>query len=180
VLKKTITYTDFNGVEQTEEFHFHLSAEKLLELEATLPGGFEKYVEQIMESQDGARILELFKRLIASSIGKVSEDGKQFVQNDKIREAFTQTNAYTALFLELGSSAETAAAFFNGIVPKDLAAQAEKMQAGGGDTETRERENTPRPEILGGPRKIISKSDAEQMGRDELFQKMQQGYEIES
>lgn len=180
MLKKTITYKDFNGEQQTEEFHFHLSAEKLLELEATLPGGFEKHVERILESQDGAQILELFKRLITSSIGRVSEDGKRFVQNDEIRDSFTQTNAYSALFLELGGDAETAAAFFNGIVPSDLAAQAEKMKAGGGDIVTRERETTSRPEILGGPKKVISRADAEKMGRDELFQKMQQGYEIES
>jgi hypothetical protein len=180
VLKKTITYTDYNGNEQSEEFHFHLSAEKLLELEATLPGGFEKHLERILESQDGAQILELFKRLITMSIGQVSEDGKRFLQTDDIRDAFTQTNAYTRLFLELGQDAETAAEFFNGIVPKDLAEQAEKMKAGGGDYVTRERSTTPRPEILGGPKKVISKADAEKMGRDELFQKMQQGYEIES
>jgi hypothetical protein len=175
VLKKTIKYTDFNGNEQSEEFHFHLSAEKLLELEATLPGGFEQHVDRIMASEDGAQILELFKRLISMSIGKVSEDGKRFVQNDEIHDAFTQTNAYTKLFLELGSSADIAAKFFNGIVPNDLAVQAAKMQAGGGDSATRERVNTSPP-----VRKIISKADAETMGRDELFQKMQQGYEIES
>jgi hypothetical protein len=180
VLKKTITYTDFNGTPQTEEFHFHLSAEKLLELETTLPGGFEKHVAHILESEDGAQILELFKRLITMSIGQVSEDGKRFVQSDTIRRDFTQTNAYTSLFLELGQNAETAAAFFNGIVPADLAAQAEKMKAGGGDSATREWVTTPRPEILGGPRKFISKEDAEKMGRDELFQKMMEGYEIES
>jgi hypothetical protein len=175
VLKKTITYKDFNDVEQSDEFHFHLSAEKLLELEATLPGGFEAHVENILKSQDGAQILELFKRLIRYSIGHVSEDGKRFVQNDAITNDFVQTNAYTALFLELGSDADTAAAFFNGIVPQDLAEQAEKMTASGGDSASRERVTTPAP-----TRKVISKEDAEKMGRDELFQKMMEGYEIES
>lgn len=178
MLKKTITYKDFNEVEQSDEFHFHLSAEKLLELEATLPGGFEKHVERIMKSGDGAQILELFKRLIRYSIGQVSEDGKRFVQTEEITNDFVQTNAYTKLFLELGSDEEIAAQFFNGIIPKDLAAQAEAMTAGGGDSATRERVTTPNP--VEKTRKIISKSDAEQMGRDELFQKMQQGYEIES
>lgn len=177
MLKKTITYKDFNGVEQSDEFHFHLSAEKLLELEATLPGGFEKYVARIMKSGDGAQILELFKRLIRLSIGHVSEDGKRFVQTDEITNEFVETNAYTKLFLELGSDEKIAAKFFNGIIPQDLADQAEKMTAGGGDGATRARATTPKPTET---RKIISKSDAEQMGRDELFAKMQQGYEIES
>jgi hypothetical protein len=177
VLKKTIKYKDFNDVEQSDEFHFHLSAEKLLELEASLPGGFESHVDHIMKSGDGAQILELFKRLIRYSIGHVSEDGKRFVQTDEITNDFVQTNAYSKLFLELGSSEEIAAQFFNGIVPKDLAVQAEKMTAGGGDSATRERVTTPKPDVT---RKIISKADAEKMGRDELFQKMQKGYEIES
>lgn len=177
MLKKTIKYTDFNGVEQAEEFHFHLSAEKLLELEATLPGGFEKHVDRIMASGDGAQILELFKRLISMSIGKVSEDGKRFIQTDEIHDAFTQTNAYTKLFLELGSNENIAAKFFNGIVPTELAVQAAKMQAGGGDVVTREGATTPVPEE---PTKIISRADVEKMSGDELLQKMQQGYTIKT
>jgi len=179
LLKKSITYTDFNDVEQTETFTFHLSPPKLMELEASLPGGLEKHMARLMKANDGAQILELFQKLIQLSIGEVSEDGKRFVQNDDIRDNFVQTNAYTVLFLELGSDEDAAAQFFNGIVPKDLAKQVDKLQSGptGPQGEREVVEATP-----SGPLgvKVISKAEARAMGRDELFQKMQEGYVLET
>jgi hypothetical protein len=182
VLKKTITYKDFNDVEQSDEFHFHLSAEKLLELEATLPGGFEEYVERIMKSGDGAQILELFKRLIRYSIGHVSDDGKRFVQTEEITNNFVQTNAYTKLFLELGSSEELAAQFFTAIIPKDLAAQAEAMTAGGSDSITRQREmveSTPTEPERGITEKYISYEDAQQLDKKVLDQMLKDGWIVQ-
>lgn len=178
MLKKSITYKDFNDVVQTETFAFHLSPPKLMELDGMWPGGLEKHMQRIMESKDGALIIELFQKLIQLSIGEVSEDGRRFVQNDEIRDNFIQTNAYTALFLELGSSEDVATAFWNGIVPQDLAEQLEKMKTEATpQTERQVAEATPdnRP-----PRKVISAADAKRMGRDELFQKVREGYEIQT
>ncbi len=177
MLKKSITYTDFNDVEQTETFTFHLSPPKLMELETSYPGGLAAHMERLQKSNDGAQALELFQKMIKLSIGEVSEDGKRFVQNDEILNNFVESNAYTVLWLELGSSEKVAAQFFNGIVPQDLAAQIDKVQGGptGPQGERAVAESTP----VEMPRKIISASDAKAMGRDELFQKMQQGYVIE-
>jgi hypothetical protein len=180
VLKKSITYKDFNDVEQTETFAFHLSPPKLMELEAKWPGGLEKHMERIMESGDGAQILELFQTLIQMSIGQVSEDGKRFVQNDEIRDGFIQTNAYTVLFLELGANEQTAADFFNGIVPKDLADQLEKVNTENPpQVERAVAESTPIDAALP-KRKVLSVAEARRMGRDELFAKVKEGYEIQT
>jgi hypothetical protein len=175
VLKKSITYTDFNDVEQTETFAFHLSPPKLMELEATWPGGLEKHMQRIMKDNDGAQILELFQKVIKLSIGEVSEDGKRFVQNDEIRDNFVQTNAYTQLFLELGSNERVAADFWNGIVPKDLAKQLEKISdKDDAQAQRRVAEATPPQDTT--PEKVITAAEAKNMTRAELVQKMQQGY----
>jgi hypothetical protein len=176
VLKKSITYTDFNDNEVTEEFHFHLSPPDLISLESSYPGGFEKHVDTIMASKDGGQILNLFQKLIQLSIGRVSEDGKRFEKSEEIRNAFLQTNAYSALFMELGSSEETAAAFWNAIMPKDLAAQIEKIERpGGSQAERAVVESTPvRHE------KVMTQAEAVALDQDRLIRRMKDGWVIQS
>jgi len=74
-------------------------------------------LEKIVASQDTKRIIEVFKDLILKSYGEKSPDGKRFVKNQELRDAFSQTEAYSELFLELATNPEAAAAFVNGIVP---------------------------------------------------------------
>jgi hypothetical protein len=118
VLKKSITYEDFNGVTQTEDFHFHLSQAELVEMEATTRGGLGNYLNRIIETNDGAAIIHEFKRLIDLSIGQVSDDGKRFVKNEEIRQTFRESPAYSVLFMELATDAEKSAEFVTGIIPK--------------------------------------------------------------
>lgn len=46
MLKKTITYTDCNDVERTEDFYFNLSKAEVIEMELTTTGGMTKVIEK--------------------------------------------------------------------------------------------------------------------------------------
>lgn len=120
MLKKSITYTNFNDEEVTEDFYFHLSKAELVEMEMGKPGGLEKYLRRIIESEDGAAIMDEFKKLILKAYGRKSHDGTRFVKNDDLREEFLSSEAYSALFMELVTDAGAAAAFVNGIVPQNI------------------------------------------------------------
>jgi hypothetical protein len=117
MLKKTITYTDFDGNERKEDFYFNLTKAEVAEMEMSTEGGLVKMIEKIVAAQDRKRIIELFKDLILNSYGEKSPDGKRFIKNQDLRDAFAQTEAYSELFMELATNAELAAAFVNGIVP---------------------------------------------------------------
>ena len=39
MLKKTITYTDYNGMTRTEDFYFNLSMAEVAEMEMSTAGG---------------------------------------------------------------------------------------------------------------------------------------------
>lgn len=52
MLKKTITYTDYNGVERTEDFYFNLTKSELLVLEMGTTGGLTEMVEKIVAAQE--------------------------------------------------------------------------------------------------------------------------------
>lgn len=121
MLKKTITYTDYNDATVTEDFYFNLSKAELIEMQVSESGGFDTLVKKIVESKDQAKLMALFKTILLKSYGIKTEDGKRFIKNDNITEAFKQTEAYSTLFMELVSDADAASNFIKGILPRDLA-----------------------------------------------------------
>lgn len=129
MLKKTITYTDFDGVERTEDFYFNLSKMELTEMEITTPGGMAAKLENITKAQNVPEIYEIFKGLVLKAYGEKSEDGRHFRKNATISEEFSQTEAYSVLMMELLADENKAAEFFNGIVPADLNKQIEEAKA---------------------------------------------------
>lgn len=126
MLKKTITYTDYNEVEHTEDFYFNLSKAELAELETTVPGGFGAMIDKIIKAGDTVKLAELFKDIICRSYGVKSDDGKRFIKNKETLDAFLESEAYSELYFELATNADKAAAFVTGILPKDIRALAEK------------------------------------------------------
>lgn len=120
MLKKTITYTDYNGTERTEDFYFNLNQAEMIEMETGISGGYVEWVESVVKAKDGPTIMKLFKDFIAKSYGIKSPDGVRFEKSEAISTAFMQTEAYNILFLELVTDADAAAAFVNAIVPKAI------------------------------------------------------------
>lgn len=126
MLKKTITYTDYNNNERTEDFYFNLTKAELMEMEMSTNGGLAEMINKIVASQDAPSIIKIFKELVLKAYGEKSLDGKRFIKNDDIREEFSQTEAYSQLFMELATDADAAAAFVNGIMPAGLSQEEAK------------------------------------------------------
>ena len=120
MLKKTITYTDYNDMERTEDFYFNLTKAEIMEMEMSTSGGLAEMIQRIVAAQDAPAIVKIFKDLVLKAYGEKSPDGKRFIKNDEIRDAFAQTEAYSQLFMELATDADAAAKFINGIVPADV------------------------------------------------------------
>lgn len=118
MLKKTITYTDFNGVERTEDFYFNLTKAEIAEMELEVPGGMTTMIERITKTQDTPSLIKVFKDLILRSYGKKSDDGRRFIKNKELVDEFKDSEAYSELFMELATNADAASAFVNGITPK--------------------------------------------------------------
>jgi hypothetical protein len=117
MLKKTISYTDYNGVERTEDFYFNLTKAEVMEMEMGTVGGLSEKINKVIASKDPATIIIIFKDLVLGAYGEKSADGKHFIKNDEIKIAFSQTEAYSDLFMLLATDAKEATSFVNGIVP---------------------------------------------------------------
>ena len=120
MIKKTVTYVDYNGVERTEDFYFNLSKAEVAEMELSVEGGFSKMLEEIVASKDNVKIVNLFKQMVLKAYGEKSADGRRFMKSEEISKAFSETEAYSEIFMELALNSDQAAAFVNGRMPANL------------------------------------------------------------
>lgn len=122
MIKKTAVYTDFNGNERTEDCYFHFSEPELLDLESSVEGGFfTKTVTDIIKAKDGLKLSILMKDLMLKAYGVKSADGKRFIKSEDISKEFSQTEAFSTLFMQLITDAKASADFVNLLVPKSFA-----------------------------------------------------------
>lgn len=117
MIKKTITYTDYNGLERTEDFWFNITEAEALEMEMSTTGGYCDMIRRVVAAQDMPTIINVFKDFIFKAYGEKSPDGKRFVKSEELSTAFSQTEAYSQLYMELATDADKAAEFINGVIP---------------------------------------------------------------
>ena len=117
MLKETITYTDYNGSERTEDFYFNLTKAEIMEMELSTTGGLSEMISRIVAAKDAPAIIKVFKDLILKAYGQKSADGKRFIKSEELSNEFAQTEAYSILFMRLATDADAAAKFVNKIVP---------------------------------------------------------------
>ena len=93
MLKKTITYKDYNGVERTEDFYFNLSKAEAMEMELSITGGLTEMIRKIVAAQDTPTIIATFKQIILKAYGEKSPDGRRFIKSEELSKAFSETEA---------------------------------------------------------------------------------------
>lgn len=122
MLKKTMTYTDFNGEERTEDFYFNITKAELVELEHGVDGGLSGELQRMIAAKDAKKTIETFKHILFVAYGEKAPDGRRFMKSQEISRSFAETEAYSDLFMDLATNAEHAAAFIKAIVPKETGA----------------------------------------------------------
>ena len=126
MIKKTVTYTDFDGNERTEDFYFHLTEQELAEWELSVDGGLSGVLSRIINSNDNKKLVEIFKDLLVKSYGVKTPDGRAFIKNQEVLNDFIYTQAFSDIYMELATDAKAASEFVNGIIPANVAAKAKE------------------------------------------------------
>lgn len=124
MLKKSITYTDYNGVERTEDFYFNLNKAEVTEMELSVDGGYSELIKRVANSIDPKEIINIFKTIILNSYGEKSLDGRRFMKKDKngnpLSRNFEATEAFVNLYVELATDSNKAAEFINAVFPNKV------------------------------------------------------------
>lgn len=120
MLKKTMTYTDFNGNVRTEDFYFNLTKAEALDFQTSVHGGLSTMLKRLVATEDLPGLMKIFRDLVRASYGVKSDDGRRFMKSEELTRAFVETQAYSDLYTELATNDEEAAKFIKAILPPDL------------------------------------------------------------
>lgn len=162
MLKKSITYVNFNDEEVTEDFYFNLSKAELVKMEVSRDGGLKDHLERIVATNNGKEIIAEMEKIVQAAYGVKSPDGKKFIKTPELWEEFKSSEAYSVFFMELVTQADTAAEFINSVIPRDLQEQVSKAQMEiGAETNTTDEPTPDNP-------KKLTESDVREMDPDEL------------
>lgn len=115
--KRTISYTDFDGNERTEDFYFNITKAEATQLELSVPGGMKQLLENIIQTKDHVKLIEYFTKLVDWSYGVKSPDGRKMMKSKEILDDFRATAAYSDFYCELASNDQLAAEFIRKIFP---------------------------------------------------------------
>lgn len=118
MIKWPITYTDYNGDEVTEDFYFNLNKAEIMEMNLEANGAYSEYLQMIVDQRDGAKLAHEFKRLILKSYGEKSPDGRRFTKSNEMSAAFSQTEAYSELYMLLMTDQKACEKWIQGIMPQ--------------------------------------------------------------
>ena len=123
--KITETYTDYDGNQRTEDFYFNYSEAELADLQFSVSGGLAGMIDKIIKTNDMPKLVELFRELIQKAYGEKSNDGRRFIKSPELTKEFTETVAYSQIYMRLATDSKAAQEFINKVVPKSMK---DKMQ----------------------------------------------------
>lgn len=123
--KITETYTDYDDNQRTEDFYFNYSEAELTDLQFSVSGGLAGMIDKIIKTNDMPKLVELFRELIQKAYGEKSNDGRRFIKSPELTKEFTETVAYSQIYMRLATDSKAAQEFINKVVPKSMK---DKMQ----------------------------------------------------
>lgn len=115
MFKHTIAYTDFNGNERKEDFYFHLSVPEVIRLEAEIGKPLDQYTKELAADMNLEKLLNFLEKVILSSYGRKTSDGKSFYKSKELRAEFENSQPYAELFEQLLTNPELAKRFGQGV-----------------------------------------------------------------
>lgn len=134
MIKKTVSYENFNGDKVTKDLYFNLTKFEATEFALDLPDEITSEVSKeganaanmdsvskIVQKLGGKGIIDFIRKLVLKAYGIKSEDGERFEKSEKISTEFSQTMAFDTLMMELLTNDEEASRFINGVIPAELA-----------------------------------------------------------
>ena len=123
--KITETYTDYDDNQRTEDFYFNYSEAELTDLQFSVSGGLAGMIDKIIKTNDMPKLVELFRALSQKAYGEKSNDGRRFIKSPELTKEFTETVAYSQIYMRLATDSKAAQEFINKVVPKSMK---DKMQ----------------------------------------------------
>ena len=131
--KYTVTFTDYNDVEHTEDLYFHLSEEELLQIAKNDPDFSPAKLDALRKSEDPIAMFLMVRKVVGLAFGVKSEDGWYFDKKCQKATNFLNSAACEKFLDDLISSEDpnVLVKFFEQVFPKSFMEKLKKAQAEG-------------------------------------------------
>lgn len=125
MIKRTVTYKDFDGNPVSEDYCFHMMEADFVDLDFKYEeyGGLRGYLTQLVkdiqekgENAPKRPMYEFLKEMISVSVGK--RVGNRFDRSPEVKDRFFQTGAYSGFLMDLLNDPEGIPTFIDGITPE--------------------------------------------------------------
>lgn len=125
MLKKEITFTNFNDEEVTKTYWFNLNKLQAMKL-VSANGGIDKYLSKVVEDKNTEKFIDFVENLVIDAYGRRDEnDPEVFDTSDEAKAAFKKSPAFDEFVYFLLTSEDALIEFILMILPKDMR---EKLQ----------------------------------------------------
>lgn len=120
MLKKEISYTDFNGESHKENHYFHLSNAEIGRMQVKMDGKYIDHLKMLVKGEHVEELYDIFYNLILDSYGEKSLDGTRFIKTPEKRAEFESSIAFDTLFSELISDMDKMSEFTKHVIPSGM------------------------------------------------------------
>lgn len=106
MLKRTVTFNGFDGKEHTQDIYLNVTRPEVFKfmkahgIASTENAGedFQTYIKDTITKNDVVEMMDMIEEILLLAYGEKDEDGVHFRKSPAIREEFSSSLAYEALF----------------------------------------------------------------------------------
>lgn len=121
MIKKHISYHDFDGDQREDDFYFSLNQVQFARINGLFPNGLEEYLNKIIKDKNADELFRVVDILVSEAYGE--RQGNSFVKvapnGQKLSDFFVNTEAYDNLITELLKDDKSLLDFLTGCLHQD-------------------------------------------------------------
>lgn len=126
MLKKEITFTNFNDEEVTKTYWFNLNKLQAMKL----VGGIDSYLQEVVKKKDTEKFIDFVEGVVLDAYGaRDDEDPDVFDTSAEAKEKFKKSPAFSELVYSLLTSEDAFVTFLLDILPKSMREQLQTEMA---------------------------------------------------
>lgn len=130
MIKKQVTYTDYNGNIVTEDLYFDMSSLAFTKFaakygdfsvvdpnsEGSTAQAVKAFIEKVTRENNLAKMIDFLEDFILSAYGERASDGKHFYKTKEIRSEFENSLAFAQVFEDLMNDNGSVEPFLYGVL----------------------------------------------------------------
>lgn len=120
MIRKEISYVDFNDKPQKDIAYFHLSKAELGKLQMRENGTFIDRLQELVARRQVEAMYNFVYNLVLDAYGERDPEGRKFIKNPALREDFEQSIAFSEFLSELLADGDSLSDFIRAILPADM------------------------------------------------------------